>query len=159
MNLTRELIPNVEKFRERHLAKAEWAARVLVGGLALNHFLIFCYSLWLIRTSGKPGSDFSTSYNWFAGFWAVALFGMVVWACFRKSGKWYLQRITGQTLYSGLSIQAFQHWTKEYGIVRAYPIWHFASLVTLLLLLALVAIPLDLTFSELAKQRSEEAIS
>ena len=157
MNLTSELIPNIGDFRTRNQHRAEFAARLLIGGLALNHFSIFCYSLWLVWGKGRQISDYANSYNWLAGFWALALFGMIVWACFRESGRWYVSRVIWLSLTSGLSINTFNLWLKAHGIERPFPVWHFVSMASALLLMAVVAVPLELTFSDFAKRKKEEA--
>jgi hypothetical protein len=156
MNLTHELIPNVEDFRTRNQQRAELTARLLIGGLALNHFSIFCYSLLLIRGKGRQISDYANSYNWLAGFWALALFGMIVWACFRKSGRWYVNRVIWLSLTSGLSINTFDLWLKAHGIERPFPVWHFAAMASGLLLMAVIAVPVELTFSDTVKRKKEE---
>ncbi|MEI7575484.1 MAG: hypothetical protein WCK51_01215 [Armatimonadota bacterium] len=156
MNLTHELIPNVEEFRTRNQPRAEHAARLLIGGLALNHFSIFCYSFWLIRSKGKPAGDLADGYTWIVGFWAVGLLALIVWACFRKSGRWHVNRVVWLCLTSCLSINAFVSWLKEHGIERAFPQWQRYSIVTTLLLLTVVAIPLELTFLDAAKRKMEE---
>jgi hypothetical protein len=82
------------------------------------------------------------------GFWAVGLLAMIVWACSRKSGRWYVNRVIWQCLIPSLSINAFVSWLKEHGIERAFPQWHRYSIVAVLLLLVVVAVPLELIFSD-----------
>lgn len=157
MNTIEKLIPGENEFCVRFQPTAQLASRLLVSVIAINYLLMFAHSLLLIRKSGRSAPEEMTLLTVVLGFWVSAFLAMLVWACIPKSGHWYVQKIGWLTLCSAGVLKVYNSWLRAFGFPKTYTPWAQTSAITTLVLLFIVAIPIEMTFSDFAKRKKEEA--